>query len=87
VPDLVHTSLDLLIDRATGVWHLANQGVISWHELAVRAASAAGIDARSLVRAENVQASATALSSERGVLLPPLEGALHRYVRDTVMLH
>jgi dTDP-4-dehydrorhamnose reductase len=87
VPDLVHTSLDLLIDRATGVWHLANQGVISWHELAVRAASAAGIDARSLVRAENVQASATALSSERGVLLPPLEGALHRYARDTVMLH
>ena len=86
VPDLVHTALDLLIDRASGVWHLANQGVISWHELALRAASAAGIDARTLVRAETPQASATALSSERGVLLPPLEGALHRYVRDTVVL-
>ena len=87
VPDLVHTALDLLIDRETGVWHLANQGIISWHELALRAANAAGIDAHNLVRAANVQASATALTSERGVLLPPLEGALHRYVRDTVMLH
>lgn len=86
VPDLVHTSLDLLIDRASGVWHLANQGVISWHGLASLAASAAGIDTRTLVRADDAGVIATALSSERGALLPPLEGALHRYVRDTVML-
>jgi dTDP-4-dehydrorhamnose reductase len=83
VPDLVHAALDLLIDRSAGVWHLANQGVISWHELASRAASEAGIDSRSLVRADGGQASATALSSERGLLLPTLEGALHRYIRDT----
>ena len=86
VPDLVHASLDLLIDRAAGVWHLANQGVISWHELAARAASEAGIDASNLVRADNGQASATALSSERGLLMPTLDGALQRYVRDTVLL-
>nr|WP_314622810.1 family 1 glycosylhydrolase [uncultured Noviherbaspirillum sp.] len=82
VPDLVHAALDLLIDRSAGVWHLANQGVISWHELAARAASEAGIDSRNLVRAGGGQASATALSSERGLLLPTLEGALQRYVRD-----
>lgn len=83
VPDLVHAALDLLIDRSAGVWHLANQGVISWHELAARAASEAGIDSRSLVRADGGPASATALSSERGLLLPTLEGALQRYVRET----
>ncbi|MET0963607.1 MAG: family 1 glycosylhydrolase [Noviherbaspirillum sp.] len=82
VPDLVHASLDLLIDRAAGVWHLANQGALSWHELAARAASAAGIDAGTLVRADRMQRSATPLSSERGLLLPGLEGALDRYVRD-----
>ena len=83
VPDLVHAALDLLIDRSAGVWHLANQGVISWHELAARAASEAGIDSSRLVRANGGQASATALSSERGLLLPTLEGALQRYIRDT----
>ena len=83
VPDLVHATLDLLIDRSAGVWHLANQGVISWHELAARAASEAGIDSRSLVRVDGGHTSATGLSSERGLLLPTLEGALQRYVRDT----
>ena len=83
VPDLVHAALDLLIDRSGGVWHLANQGVISWHELAARAASEAGVDSSRLVRADGGQASATALSSERGLLLPTLEGALQRYIRDT----
>jgi dTDP-4-dehydrorhamnose reductase len=83
VPDLVHATLDLVVDRAAGVWHLANQGVISWHELAARAAGEAGIDASGLVRVESGNPSATALSSERGLLLPSLEGAIHRYVRDT----
>jgi len=83
VPDLVHAALDLLIDRSAGVWHLANQGVISWHELAARAASEAGIDSYGLVRAGGGPASATALSSERGLLLPALEGALQRYIKDT----
>ena len=86
VPDLVHAALDLVIDRSTGVWHLANQGVLSWHELAARAASAAGVDARTLVRTDGGPASATALSSERGVLLPALDGALQRYLRDSAIL-
>jgi dTDP-4-dehydrorhamnose reductase len=86
VPDLVHAALDLLIDRSAGVWHLANQGVISWHELAARAASEAGVDSSNLVRAGGGQASATALSSERGLLLPTLEGALQRYIRDSALV-
>ena len=42
VPDLVDRALDLLIDGAAGVWHLANAGAVSWLEFARMAAVAAG---------------------------------------------
>ena len=35
--------LDLLIDGEQGLWHLANQGALTWHALACRAAEAAGL--------------------------------------------
>src|SRR5205085_8825757 len=35
VPDLCHAALDLLIDGETGLWHLANQGAVSWVALAL----------------------------------------------------
>ena len=82
VPDLVHAALDLLIDGASGVWHLANQGQVSWHELALQAARAARLDPLGLVRAEQGEQAVTALTSERGLILPPLESALQRYLLD-----
>jgi dTDP-4-dehydrorhamnose reductase len=82
VPDLVHAALDLLIDGASGVWHLANQGLVSWHALALRVAAAARIDARVLVRVDQGCQRITALTSERGLILPPLEEAIGRYLRD-----
>ena len=45
VPDLVHASLDLLIDGERGLWHLANPGAITWAELARLAANLASLDA------------------------------------------
>ena len=42
VPDLVNVALDLLIDGADGIWHLANDGDVSWSELARKVASAMG---------------------------------------------
>jgi hypothetical protein len=42
LPDLVNASLDLLIDGADGVWHLANDGDASWAELARKSAAALG---------------------------------------------
>ena len=45
VPDLVHTCLDLLLDRERGLWHVANPGALSWLELAQQAAEMAGVDA------------------------------------------
>lgn len=88
VPDLVHATLDLLIDGERGIWHLANRGAVSWADLARRAACMAGLD-ESLVQAcSHVELGLAAprpefaaLDSARGSLMPSLDDALARYVR------
>ncbi len=86
VPDLVHASLDLLIDGEWGLWHLANPGAIAWADLAQQAAKQAGLDPTHIrpVSTQTLNLAAprplySALGSERGVLLPSLENALNRY--------
>lgn len=89
VPDLVHASLDLLIDGECGLWHLANPGAIAWAELARFAANLAGLDA-TRIEAVSTQALGLAaprptysvLGSERGILLPPIENAISRYLQE-----
>jgi dTDP-4-dehydrorhamnose reductase len=79
VPDLVQATLDLLLDDESGIWHLTNQGAVSWHELACEAAAAAKLDRHAirLVRpAEDAEQIDTTLSSRRGLLLRPLDQAL-----------
>jgi dTDP-4-dehydrorhamnose reductase len=87
VPDLVHACLDLLIDRTAGIWHLTNGDPLTWAELALMAAEKAGIESSRLeARASNefgyvaVRPAYSALSSERGVILPKLDDALDRYL-------
>lgn len=87
VPDLVHASLDLLIDDASGVVHLANQGAVSWLELARAAALAAGLDPQGVQgrpgAALGQRASRprrTVLDSTRARVLPVLEDALARFM-------
>jgi len=87
VPDLVDASLDLLIDGASGLWHLANAGAVTWAEFARRAARRAGLDAD---RIEACPASAlqlpaarpaySVLGSVHGRLLPDLDDSLDRYL-------
>jgi dTDP-4-dehydrorhamnose reductase len=86
VPDLVHTSLDLLIDGEYGLWHLANNSAIAWAQLARLAASMAGVDASRIEARPTRELGLTAprptysvLGSERGVLLPSLDNAMSRY--------
>jgi dTDP-4-dehydrorhamnose reductase len=86
VPDLAHAVLDLLIDGETGLWHLANQGTLSWYELARHVVREAGLEHRFLVPtggAANGQRRVTGLSSARGLILPPLHDALGRFLRYT----
>ena len=89
VPDLVNASLDLLIDREAGIWHLTNAEPITWAGLALRAAEKAGIDADMLDfrTGEELGYIArrpvySAMSSERGILLPALDNALDRYIHS-----
>lgn len=86
VPDLVHTTLDLLIDGECGLWHLANNSAIAWAELARLAASMAGVDASRLEARPTRELGLVAprptysvLGSERGILLPSLDNAMSRY--------
>lgn len=80
VPDLAHVVLDTLIDGASGVWHMATPGEISWRMLAEQVARRAGLDP-GLVRETGSTGPArnNALTSERGLLLPPLDSAIDRY--------
>lgn len=87
VPDLVHATLDLLVDGERGIWHLTNQGAVSWHELAREAALAARLDRKLIVRAPREDEPVdTSLTSERGLLLRPLEQALGDFVRHNEAL-
>jgi dTDP-4-dehydrorhamnose reductase len=85
VPDLAHGTLDLLIDGASGVWHLANRDSVSWHELASRVARQAGVDVTSLVKADSDTPRITALSSERGLILPTLDSAIGRFFNEATV--
>lgn len=89
VPDLVRASLDLLIDRAEGIWHLANSGETSWAEFARMAAAECGIACEGLRACPHHELSQRAarplysvLGTERGQVLPPLEVALASYARE-----
>ncbi|ACO47691.1 family 1 glycosylhydrolase [Deinococcus deserti] len=87
LPDLVHTSLDLLIDGESGVWHLVNTGESTWAEMVGRLAHAGGLpDHR--IRAASARELGwvaprprySALRSDRAQLLPSLDHALDRYL-------
>lgn len=82
VPDLCHAALDLLIDGETGLWHLANQGAVSWYELALTVAERAGLDAELIFASGGPARRNTALASMRATLLRPLDQALSDYLRD-----
>ncbi|HEX6625632.1 MAG TPA: sugar nucleotide-binding protein, partial [Pyrinomonadaceae bacterium] len=89
VPDLTHACLDLLTDGEGGVWHLSNAGALTWADFARLAAERAGLES-SLVRGcpsaslglAAPRPAFSALDSERGALLPPLEDALARYFNE-----
>jgi dTDP-4-dehydrorhamnose reductase len=80
--------LDLVIDRAEGIWHLTNGEAVSWHGFACRLAVAAGMDP-GLVPESDARALGWAaarpphvpLASTRGALMPSLSSAIERFVR------
>ncbi len=85
VPDLANGVLDLLFDRACGLWHLTSRGHLTCEELARELARRAGYDAaavRGLPSAElhvALRPRSSVLSSRHGDLLPSLSSALARF--------
>jgi dTDP-4-dehydrorhamnose reductase len=89
VPDLVNTTLDLLIDDESGIWHLANNGAITWYELAKKVAAYYNYNASLIIGipASGMNYSAlrpgySVLGTERGHILPSLENAIDRYFAE-----
>jgi dTDP-4-dehydrorhamnose reductase len=79
VPDLVHATLDLLLNGEQDIWHLANEGSVSWHGLARDIAGRAGVSPRKIVDSAGPKANNT-LGTNRGQLLRPLEAALSDFM-------
>lgn len=89
VPDLVHASMDLLIDDEKGIWHLSNEGTVSWGDLALEVAVRGKYNSALLqpVSIADIQFPAkrptySALTSKRGVILPSLDKALDKYFTE-----
>jgi len=89
VPYLAHATLDLLLDGTSGLWHGANEGEVSWHELALEAARRAGVSTSKLaaVSCQEMNWKAArprngALRSSRAWIMPPLCEALDRFERE-----
>jgi dTDP-4-dehydrorhamnose reductase len=79
VPDLVHATLDLLLDQEKGIWHLTNQGAVSWHDLACAVADWAELGRDRIRKSEEAEGADTSLTSKRGVLLRGLDGGLNDF--------
>ena len=93
VPDLVNYALDLLIDSAHGIWHIANSGRVSWADFAIELARQGEFDNEQIIRRKmnEMQWAAqrpvnSALKTEKGIGLPSLDNALERYFREAVIV-
>lgn len=91
LPHLVHASLDLLIDDASGIWHLTNKGSVTWFEFAKRLAERSDLNQELIVPVYNQQTPAkrpsfSALESIKYKLMPSLDEALDAYFLSTVIL-
>jgi dTDP-4-dehydrorhamnose reductase len=83
VPDLVDATLDLLIDQERGIWHLTNDGAVSWFEFARSAARACGAPADLVQPASAaelcwpaIRPAYSALGSVRGCVMRSTDAAL-----------
>jgi dTDP-4-dehydrorhamnose reductase len=91
VPDLVNVSLDLLLDDEKGIWHLSNDGKISWAELAFTVAERCGFNT-ALVKPKPLthfrykakRPLYNVLSSNRGSILPGLDSAINHFIKHNL---
>jgi dTDP-4-dehydrorhamnose reductase len=90
VPHLVNAALDLFIDEESGIWHVANDGAISWAAFAADLADRKGFTRKNLINRKlsdmNWRAPRprfSALISGKGITLPSLDRAIAEYINHT----
>jgi dTDP-4-dehydrorhamnose reductase len=88
LPDLADAALDLLMDRESGIWHLAHEGSASPAALARQAVAGVGLDPGRVREVPGCMMGWRArrpvqgvLGSARGSLMPPLDRALRRFLQ------
>lgn len=91
VPDLVDKSLDLLIDEEKGIWHLSNDGMLTWHEFAEEVALRGGYSKKHIISCYQQETSWKAkrpaysvLQSNKGIKLPSLQHAIERFFEEKI---
>jgi len=89
VPALVNAALDLLIDGAQGIWHLAGDTALTWADFASRIAHACGLDPHLIEPAPGASLGQqaprpryAALGSERGALTGSLDEFIGHFAHD-----
>ena len=89
VPDLCNAALDLVIDRASGIWHLTNGEGLSWADFARRLATALSLDPSRIDARRGTELgwrarrpAAVPLATTRGSFLPTLDHAIARFARE-----
>ncbi|QMU30241.1 sugar nucleotide-binding protein [Adhaeribacter radiodurans] len=87
IPDLIQNSLDLLIDQANGIWHLANSGTFTWAGLAQSIADIALLKDVQIIsqpvssfRLSAYRPHNSVLGSTKSYLMPSVESALQRCI-------
>lgn len=92
LPDLCNRALDLFIDEEHGIWHLSNDGLLSWAEFGDIIAQRISCKNHSLVsmpvkdlglRAQRPLYSV--LQSDKGIKLPSLDNALTRFFKQDML--
>jgi dTDP-4-dehydrorhamnose reductase len=87
LPHLVDVVLDLLIDRATGIWHVANEAAVTPVDVATAALAALELETTAVRPVASGSSTGrgtgrrfTALTSGRGRLLPSLDESLTNFL-------
>jgi len=91
VPDLANTAMDIFIDEEKGIWHLSNEGMLTWSEFAVAIAERAGYDQTKLITKPLCEMGWKArrplysvLQTEKAVSMPTLDHAIQRYLEQRI---
>ncbi len=89
VPHLVNACLDLLIDKQEGIWHIANEGKITWSQFAKYIAVKMHLPEELVVAKPSSELNFKAkrpvnsvLRSEKGLILPSLKKAFEQYLNE-----